>query len=401
MTHSPNLAAMRAAVDRLADDFRALSGQIYQEPETAFQEYKAVSLLTGWLDKRGFAVQTSVGGLETAFVACSGSGAPRVAFVAEYDALPQIGHACGHNLIGAGAAVAAAALRDVLPDGGTVCVIGAPAEEGGGGKVLALNAGLFDGVNAALMFHPADRTLAWRHALASAHLRVTYRGVAAHAAKNPEDGRNALAALIQLFTGIDALRQHIPATARIHGVIRDGGAAPNVVPDHTVADFLVREVTAERAEALVKRFAACAQGAALATGTEVDIEHTAPLYTERKNNHVMADRLTRHLTDLGLDVEPASFANPAGSSDIGNLSLAVPTIHPYLQVADRGTPGHSVAFRDAVATDRAHNVALLMVTALATLGSELITDPDLLAEVGHEFATRGADVASAVADTTT
>jgi amidohydrolase len=401
MTHSPNLAAMRTAVNRLAHDFRMLSDQIYQQPETAFQEHKAVSLLTGWLDKRGFAVETSVGGLETAFVACSGSGGPRVAFVAEYDALPQIGHACGHNLIGAGAAVAAAALRDVLPGGGTVCVIGTPAEEGGGGKVLALNAGLFDGVDAALMFHPADRTLPWRHALASAHLRVTYRGVAAHAAKNPEDGRNALAALIQLFTGIDALRQHVPTTARIHGVIRDGGAAPNVVPDHTVADFLVREVTAERTEALVQRFAACAQGAALATGTDVDIEHTAPLYTERKNNHAMADRLTHHLTDLGLDVEPASFANPAGSSDIGNLSLAIPTIHPYLQVADRGTPGHSAAFRDAVATDRAHDAALLMVTALATLGSELITDSDLLTEVGHEFATRGADVASAMAGTTT
>jgi amidohydrolase len=397
MSSRVNLSALSSNVDALGEEFRTLSRRLHENPETAFHEHASAALLAGWIANHGFALQPPVAGLETAFVASSGAGSPCIAFVAEYDALPQLGHACGHNLIGAGAVVAAAALRAALPTdgrtGGTVRVIGTPAEEGGGGKVLALDAGLFDGVDAVLMFHPADRTLPWRHSLASAHLRVTFTGLAAHAAKNPEDGRNALAALIQLFNSVDAMRQHIGPKARIHGVIREGGAAPNVVPDHTVADFLVRETTAERAEALVERFVACARGAALATGTEVAVEHTAPLYAERKNNHVMADRLTKHLGDLGVIVEPASFANPSGSSDVGNLSLAVPTIHPYLQVAARGTPGHSVAFRDSVATELAHDAALRMVTALALLGGELLTDRRLLEDVQHEFATSGPDLA--------
>jgi amidohydrolase len=389
------VALAKADVEELSGEFSELSHALYENPETAFEEHHAAGLLTSWLGARGFVTDPPLDGFETAFVARSGTGSPRVAFIAEYDALPGLGHACGHNLIGAGAAVAAAAVRRMLPDPerGSVCVIGTPAEEGGGGKVIALQRGLFEGVDAALMFHPADRTLPWRHSLASAHLRVTFHGVAAHAAKNPEDGRNALAALIQLFTSIDALRQHLPSTARIHGVIRNGGAAPNVVPDLTVADFLVREATAERATALVERFIACADGAALATGTSVEVEHTAPLYTERKNNHVMADRLSSHLTELGVDVEPASFGNPSGSSDIGNLSLSLPIIHPYMQIADRGTPGHSIEFRQAAGTTRAHEAALQMVTALASLGAELITDSNLMDEVKHEFTTGGPDLA--------
>lgn len=395
MTPTPTVTHAESIIDGLADEYAMLSRTLFDHPETAFEEHHAAKTLAGWLQQGGFDVALGIGGLETAFVARSGTGSPTIAFIAEYDALPGIGHACGHNLIGPGAVIAAAAVRAMVPDYavGTVCVVGTPAEEGGGGKVIALEHGLFDGIDAGLMFHPADRTLPWRHALASAHLRVTFHGVAAHAAKNPEDGRNALAAMIQLFTAVDALRQHIPATARIHGVIRNGGAAPNVVPDLTVADFLVREATADKAKHLTERFMACAEGAALATGTTVEIVHTAPLYTERKNNHMMADRLTQHLTALGVEVEQASFANPSGSSDIGNLSLRLPIIHPYLKIADRGTPGHSVAFRDAAGSPSALAAALPMIGALATLGAELITDPHLMADVRSEFRTRGADVA--------
>lgn len=397
MVRKSHTSQMEAIVNGYKEDFTRLSTFLFENPETAFREYKAVKLISDWLARQGFSVEEHAGGIETAFIASSGTGRPRIAFVAEYDALPEIGHACGHNLIGPGVAIAAAAVREALNNedisSGTICVIGTPAEEGGGGKVIALEHGLFEDVDAVLMFHPADRTLTWRHALASAHVRVTFHGIAAHAAKNPQDGRNALDAMIQLFVAVDALRQHMPDNARIHGVIRSGGAAPNIVPDLTIADFLVRDSTTEQALLLLERFTACANGAALATGTTVTVEHTAPMYSERKNNHVMADRLGEILTDLGVAVEKSSFTNPAGSSDIGNLSLKLPTIHPYLQIADRGTPGHSVAFRNAAGTEQAHKAALSMVTALAELGVELLTDPSLLASSKNEFLTNKADVA--------
>ncbi len=383
---------IRDAVKRLAPDFLALSSAIHADPELAFEEHRTSLRLQKWLTGHGFEVESGVAGLDTAFVARHGRDDPVIAFIAELDALPDIGHACGHNLIGAGAVVAAASLRSAIPGIGTVCVIGSPGEEGGGGKVLQLEAGVFDGVQAALMFHPADRTLTWRHSLASAHLRVTFRGVAAHAAKNPEDGRNALSAMIQLFVSLDALRQHIRSAARVHGVIRNGGSAPNVVPDLTVADFLVRDTTAVRARELVERFEACAKGAATATGTEVEIEQTAPVYSERKNNHTMADRLGSYLSSLGVGLDESSFANPAGSSDVGNLSLVVPSIHPYLQIAERGTPGHSIAFREAAGSERAQDASLLMVTALSCLGADLLCEPDFLGQVAQEFATSGPDV---------
>lgn len=222
------------AVIDLREDFTRLSLDIHAHPETAFEERHASQVLRQWLAGRGFSVEAPIAGLDTAFRAVRGSGAPVVAFLAEYDALPGLGHACGHNLIGAGAAAAAAAL-----------------------------AGL-DGVDAALMFHPADRTLPWRHALSSAHLRVRFHGRAAHEARSPEEGRIALAAMILFFNAVDALRQHVGEKARIHGVIRHGGAAPNVVPDFTEAEFLVRDMTRDLALALVHRVTACAEGAGAA-----------------------------------------------------------------------------------------------------------------------------------------
>lgn len=385
-------ARVDSTITGLRLEFATLSSVIHADPELAFAEHRTSKLLCDHLARAGFSVAPGTGGLETAFAARFGSGSPHIALLVEYDALPEIGHACGHNLIAAGGVTAAVALRHALPDcPGTLSVIGTPAEEGGGGKVLLLEAGVFDDVDAALMFHPADRTLAWRHAISSAHLRVSFHGVAAHAAKNPEDGRNALAALIQLFVAIDGLRQHIGEKARIHGVIRHGGAAPNVVPDFTSADFLVRDVTRERALDLVERFVACANGAALSTGTTVTVEHTAPVYAERKNNHTIADRVAEHLSCLGISVEQPNGATPAGSSDIGNVSLALPTVHPYIQIADRGTPSHSTAFRDAAASERAQDAAFTMATAIARTAADLLTDPALLAAGRREFETSGPD----------
>jgi len=389
-------ATAEPVINEIAERFRITSAEIHANPETAFREHRAAALLTDWLADEGFAVQRGVGGLDTAFVATSGAAidarsrnrGPVIAVLAEYDALPGIGHGCGHNLIGAGAVLAASQLRRIVPGhAGTLAVIGTPGEEGGGGKIKLLDAGVFDGVDAALMFHPADRTLVVRRALAAAHVRVEFHGIAAHAAKNPADGRNALAAMIQLFVALDGLRQHIPDRARIHGVIREGGKAPNVIPDFTSAEFYVRDTTTASTVDLLERFEACARGAAMATGTQHTLVHTAPMYSERRNNLAMAANLARHLDVAGVAVEETHEDNPAGSSDIGNVSMRTPTIHPYIQIAERGTPGHSALFREAAASPHAHDMAERMALALAGVVRDLLTDGEFLANARHEHET--------------
>jgi amidohydrolase len=278
---------------------------------------------------------------------------------------------------------------------GTLLVIGTPGEEGQGGKVTMLERGVFDGVQAALMFHPSDRTFVDRHMLACIHVNVSFRGVAAHAAKNPQDGRNALAAMIAFFNGIDALRQHISPRARIHGVITNGGAAANVIPDHTQAEFYVRDATLAEASVLLERVRACADGAALMTGTEVDVESSAP-YAQLSPNRTMAGVMATYLTALGYPPGIASPTDAAGSTDAGNVSLALPTIHPFIQIAPVGTPLHSTDFREAAVTRSAHEAMLAASCALAAVGLDLITDPDLLNRAAAEFsATAGDELAYA------
>ncbi len=388
-------ARFEAAAAGLQGDLETISRQIHDRPETAFEDVEASALLTAWLERNGFSIEKPLGGLATAFRAVSGRGRPRLAYLVEYDALPGLGHACGHHLIAAGGCVAAAVLRCVLPDEGEVSVIGTPGEEGGGGKVKLLEAGVFEGLDAALMFHPADRTLAWRHSTASVHLRICFHGRAAHAAKAPEEGRNALAAMIQFYVAVDGLRQHIPERARIHGIITNGGSAPNVVPDLTEAALLVRDVTVDRALALASRVRDCAHGAALATGTEAEVSESGPTYAERKNNHPIAERVAGYLGELGIEVERASRSHPAGSSDIGNVSLVLPTVHPYLQVVDRGVENHTEAFRDSALSDRAHEATFFMALALALArtGFDLLTEPGFLSDAQAAFEATGADLA--------
>ncbi|MCL6600428.1 MAG: amidohydrolase [Alicyclobacillus macrosporangiidus] len=231
-------ARIHEAVVQIRDDMVALSLDLHEHPELSLQEHYASGRLKAWLEREGFAVESPVAGLPTAFVGRIGQGRPTIAFLLEYDALPEIGHACGHNLIATGGLTAAISLARALPKPpGSIWVIGTPGEEGAGGKVIELEAGVFDGVDAALMFHLGDRTIPWRHATATAHLRIQFHGKAAHAAGSPQEGRNALAAMIQFFVSVDGLRQHIPESARLHGIITHGGAAPNIVPDFTEADL--------------------------------------------------------------------------------------------------------------------------------------------------------------------
>ena len=361
----------------------AVSRALHADPELAFVEHNSAAILREWLAEEGFAVQSPVAGMDTAFVATIGERGPHIAVMAEYDALPGLGHGCGHNLIAAGgvlAGIAAAAALKASGMPGRLSVIGTPAEEGGGGKALELEAGVFDDVDAALMFHPSDRTVLDRRMLACIHLHVTFHGLAAHAAKNPEQGRNALAAMILFFNGVDALRQHSGDGSRMHGIITNGGTAPNVVPDLTEAVFIVRDATLAGAEALVARVTDAAAGAALITGTTAETTRTGPAYAHLESNEPMVDRLRQHMDALGEPVEPASPSDATGSTDAGNVSLALPTVHPFIAIAPRGTPSHSLAFAEAAVTDQAHDAMVTMSTALAALAWDLVNEPDLLSE---------------------
>ena len=386
-----------AAVSEVEDRAIELSLDIHANPELAFGEHRACRALTSWLEQEGFAVTSPVAGLDTAFVAAWGRDSPRIAVLLEYDALPEIGHGCGHNLIAAGGVTAATAVRRALGSDidGTLLVIGSPAEENGGGKIIELEAGVFDDVDAAMMFHPGDRSLPWRHSLACVTLRIAFRGTAAHASKNPEDGRNALTAVIQMFTAVDGLRQHIGPHARIHGIITNGGSAANVIPHLAEAEILVRDRTVTQAQALAQRVRDCADAAALATATSVTMIEPVPVYAERKSNRVMAETLVRHLADLKVTMEPPSSANPAGSSDVGNVSQKIPVIHPYLQIAPRGTPGHSPEFRDAAASPRAQQAMIRIAHGLSRTAADLFIHPALLARARAEFAATGPDLAAA------
>ena len=354
------------AIEEIREEIVRLSLDLHSHPELSLEEYYASERLTDWLAREGFDIERGVTDLPTAFVGRRGKKPrPAIAFLLEYDALPD-------------------------PDG-SIVVIGTPGEEGAGGKIIELEKGVFEGIDAALMFHPGDRTIPWRHATATAHLIIKYHGKPAHAAGSPQNGRNALAAMIQFYVAIDGMRQHIPETARIHGIITNGGSAPNVVPDYTEAEFLVRALTREGVLELVERVKACAQAAALATGTTIEVDHGSPIYAERKNNHTIASRVSQYLEELGEPVEIPVLKGGTGSSDIGNVSLVLPTIHPYLKIAPSGTSGHTHEFREAAASPEAHVAMLHMAEAMAKTAADLLLESGFLEQVWEEFRTSGPD----------
>jgi amidohydrolase len=388
----------------LTDRMVSVSREIHATPETAFHEHAAVGLLTGWLADEGFRIESGAGGLDTAFVArhpgISGEegaapAGPTIAVLAEYDALPGVGHGCGHNLIAAGAVAAAVDAARRRPEHvGTIAVIGTPAEEAGGGKVLLADAGVFDGIDAAMMFHPSDVTLTMKHALAAAHLEIVFHGRASHAAKSPWDGRSALAAAQVLLVALDAMRQFVRPTARIHAVIRDGGDAPNVVPALTRVELMVRDSTLASVRELTARVELAARGAALATETTHEVRENAPTYAERINNRTRAERFGRTLTEGGLEAREGRPDDPSGSSDIGNVMRVVPAIHPCVQITEVPTPGHSELFRAAAITPLAHERTAIAARAMSDLLLDLLDRPELLAAARDEFATMTSDAAN-------
>lgn len=378
-----------AEVDAIQDKLWEISKTLYENPEIAFKEYKSSTLLSETLAEAGFTVERAVGNIETAFRAgIKGKDAgPSVAFLAEYDALPVIGHACGHNLIASAAVGAGLAMLAVLPElGGGVLVIGTPAEEGGGGKIIMKQAGVFDGLDAVMMVHPASKDMVMRGSLASTRLKVEFHGKPAHAAAKPHLGINALDALLLTFNNINALRQHLHMTDRVAGIITNGGVAANIVPAYTSAEFSVRGRTTARRAQVLERVIACAQAGAQATGCRLEYQASGG-YDHIIPNQVLADLFASNLQQLGRQVVAPLADEPMGSTDMGNVSHVAPSLHPYLAVVPDDIPGHSIEFREACISPVGRAALLDGAKAMAMTAVDLLTNPEFVENAWSEHKT--------------
>jgi amidohydrolase len=394
-------------VDRLSEDLWALALKIHANPELCYKEEKAAAWLGEFLETQGCRVERGVGGVPTAFRAeVRGAGpGPTVAIMAEYDALPNIGHACGHNVIatsgvGAAAALASAALGappagaahagaagpEGLPFAGRVVVIGTPAEEGGAGKVRLLEGGVFRDVDVAMMIHPRCGTQLWRPTLGLTKAKVEYFGKAAHASSWPWRGINALNAVIGLFNALDAMRQQIRSDARIHGIITVGGQQANIIPEYTAAEFYLRSLDRGYLQELRRRFEAAAEGAATATGCRVQVSFDPTIHDPLKPNFTMLDLFAKNLERIGFPVDPDDGQAGYGSTDAGNVSHALPTIHPYIRISPDGVPGHSRDFAEAAASPLARAGMAAAAKALALTALDLLASPAAVLAAKAEFA---------------
>ena len=378
--HPEVKARLAAAVEAARAEIIGLSHRIHENPEPAFEEHQASAWVAESLAAHGFDVEHPAGRLATAIRATRrggrGGDGPRIGILAEYDALPGLGHGCGHNTMaasGVGAAIALASIADELA--GEIVFLGTPAEERGSGKQFMIDDGLFDGLDAALLYHPCDRSHVISHPLASEDVDVVFTGLQAHASSDPWMGRNALDALITLFTSVGLWRQQLRPSARVHGIIREGGTAANIIPDRTSAWFMLRSDEPAEYERMRRAFEAICQAAALSTGTTVDVVFSGWAST-MVNNPVLAERFRANMGAYG--IEDMGDDPNAGSTDMANVSWHCPTIHPDLAICERGVPGHSTLFRDAAATPRADETTLLAATLVAQTAYDLFADPALV-----------------------
>ncbi len=372
-------AGSREHFDGYRDALIALSHRIHANPELGFEEEKASTWLSESLDAAGFKVEKGICDLPTAFVARAGTGPLHIAICAEYDALPGIGHACGHNLIAAmavGAGIAAARVADDV--GLTVSVIGTPAEEvgDGGGKILLLERGAFAGVHAAMMVHPAPLDVVEFPMIAAATFEVRYTGKESHAAAFPELGINAADALTVAQTAIGLLRQHIRPTDRVHGIITKGGDAPNVVPAHTAAKYMVRAFTLDELDDIRTKVFRCFEAGALATGSKLEIVGGQKPYAEMHSDPDIAAAYRRNAEALGRAFPDMGGAleRLAGSTDLGNVSLVLPSIHPMIGIGSAPAINHQPEFTAFCATETADQAILDGSLAMAWTAIDLATD---------------------------
>ena len=374
-------------IDGLCHSLIGLARQLHAHPELAFEERKAQAALCDFLGRHGFGIQKGIV-LPTDFRATYPSGAanrPAIGFLAEYDALPGLGHACGHNLIAASSVGAAVALASVWrAEWGRIVVLGTPAEEAGGGKISMIKAGALQGLDAALMIHPDSSTCLVKRSLAMLSLKVSFHGKSAHAAASPHEGCNALDGVILAFNNINALRQQIRPEERIHGIITHGGQAPNIIPDFAAAQFMVRARDKTRLDILLSRVRDCLSAAALASHTQLDVEEGLA-YAPFKPNYTLTQLFRDNLLALGLAPDQDDEWLDIASTDMGNVSQVLPTIHSTIAICAPGIPVHSPEFAGAAASDLGHARMLLSATALAWTGLDLAQGPGNLEKAKREF----------------
>lgn len=382
--------AIAEAVDRMADELETLSRRIHDTPELGYQEQQACAWLSEFLTARGFAVERGAAGVATAFRAVLETGpGPTVAILCEYDALPGIGHACGHNVIaaaGVGAGAALAAVRDRLPPG-RVLVLGTPAEEGGGGKIRLIQGGAFKGVDCAMMIHGFDRTVLHQDLLGVVRVTFEFRGKAAHASADPWAGVNALDACVQTYNAVSMLRQQMHPSCRVHGIITSGGAAPNIIPEYAAATFYVRAPQLDAMWELYRRVVACAEGAARATGVALTVTQHDNVYEPLRRNQVLLDLFAANLARVGLR-EGEPIPDRLGSSDVGNVSQVLPTTQPMIQIAPPGMAIHTREFAEAAVQPLAHRGMLAAAKAMAMTALDLLAEPARVQAAREEFGRR-------------
>lgn len=391
----PLRADALAAIEERADGIISLSKYIHANPEIAMQEFKSAAACADFLERQGFRVERGIADVPTAFSATYGDSGPHIAYLSEYDALPGLGHGCGHNLIAIAGITAGIGLKQAIASGlkGRVTVFGTPAEEAVGGKVLMADAGVFDGVDAAMGAHPGTSEASCPtvegsgNALACQMVQIRFHGQAAHAAADPYNGRNALDAVIMTFNGINALRQHVKSDARLHGVIRHGGEAPNVIPDFAEAEFFVRAATLAYMETLVGKVRNIAEGAALMTGTTLEFLEPEKPNFDMITNYTLARQLKQNLDAVGLKLPEAKPSEGSGSTDWGNVSYVTPSVETSYPILDRVCTWHSQDVVEASDSELGYENTLLVGKAMAMTGIDLLQNPELIDAIKHEFVT--------------
>jgi amidohydrolase len=377
---------VKDSVESQRQQLTKLSLNIHDNPELGFKEEKASAWLTSYLEDSGFHVERGIAGLATAFRATYGQGSPRFALLAEYDALPKIGHGCGHNIIAASAVGAAVASKSIIDRlGGSVVVLGTPGEEVLGGKIDMVKAGTFKEIDVAMLVHPDVRNMPTEEVLACSSLEVEFFGRSAHAAGQPHKGINALEAMILAFTSINSLRQHIRGDARIHGIITDGGEAPNIVPAHSAAVFLVRALDYDYLAELKDKVLNCFTGASVASGARLEYRWRDRTYAPMKNNMTLAGLFKQNLESLGRKIEAFDPHFGLGSTDMGNVSQVVPSIHPTIAIAPREVLIHTPEFAAAAASQAGHEGLMDAAKAMAMTVVDILGQPRMLDKIKQEF----------------
>lgn len=374
-------------IEKIEEELKELNEYIYRNPELGLKEYKASKAHVDLLRKHDFQVEEEYVGIKTAFKAVKESekSGPTIAYLAEYDALPGMGHGCGHNLLGTTSTGAGIVLGNLISElGGKVIVFGTPAEENFGGKVDMVNYGSFDDVDVVMLSHPMDKYINSGKSLAMEALQFTFKGQSAHAAAFPEKGINALDAAINTFNNINALREHIRRDSRIHGIIKEGGQAANIVPDLAIAQFYVRATTKTYLQKLVDKVKNCARGAALAAGTELEITNYEASYDNMITNETLMEVYTRNLRNFGIeDVEEGETLT--GSMDAGNVSHVCPTIHPSFSISDQEVVAHTIEFAEATIQPLAYEGMKKTIGTLVLTAVDVIQDKSLLMAIKEEF----------------